>query len=504
MLARHGGDRDTDLARSLTTDDRSRLGQRDIALASVDLDKHQGSVHATAILSQPNPFPGPTFDSGAALPHRSGRREPLTHAAMHDTAIPLLKQRPAITARTALVSTATPDRGGAPVRSLYIHVPFCFHKCHYCDFYSIVDTRDRQQSFLARLETELEAMAPWAAGVPLLTVFVGGGTPSLLRRDLWERLLKRLGELFDLSLMGGDRAGEFTVECNPETVSAELMHTLHAGGVTRVSVGAQSFDRHQLKTLERWHDPENVPRAIELARQAGIARQSVDLIFGIPGQSLDAWRADLERALGLGTEHLSCYNLTYEPGTAMTARLKRGEFQAADEDLEVEMYRLTLDTLRGRGLERYEVSNYSRPGQECRHNLAYWRQEQWLATGPSASAHVGGQRWKNIARLDDYLSVSENGFAPITDFEAPDPRRGLSERIMTGLRLGEGLDSRPVLEAAERLDPNAPARLGGVARRNADNALLADSDDRWILTDEGFLLADGIVLEFMEALDAPL
>ncbi|MEX2219786.1 MAG: radical SAM family heme chaperone HemW [Phycisphaerales bacterium] len=452
----------------------------------------------------------------------------------HDTAMPVLGQR-RLSAGAALRTVPRPGDAGSPgrARSLYIHIPFCFHKCHYCDFYSLVDTRDRQEPFVLRLERELAALAPWASGGPLDTIFVGGGTPSLLRVDLWERLLAALSGLFDLSAMGGGH-GEFTVECNPETVTPALMATLAGGGVNRVSIGAQSFDPRHLKTLERWHDPENVGRAVELARSAGIARQSVDLIFAIPGQTLDDWSADLGRALALGTTHVSCYSLTYEPGTAMTARLKRGEFPRADEDLEVEMHRLTLARLRAAGLERYEVSNYARPGDEARHNLAYWRQEQWLAAGPAASAHVGGHRWKNIPRLDDYLGLDDGGFAPITDHEPPDARRALAERIMTGLRLAEGLDSAAILAAAAALAPDegatargvlaaqqcatgdphrcaedgerwhpssAPARLLAAVSTHAARGHLQPSPGRWRLTDAGFLFADGIAADLMAALD---
>jgi coproporphyrinogen III oxidase-like Fe-S oxidoreductase len=252
----------------------------------------------------------------------------------------------------------------------------------------------------------------------------------------------------------GSGDGEFTVECNPETVTPELMEILVQGGVNRVSMGAQSFNPVHLKTLERWHDPASVPRALSIARDAGISRRSIDLIFGIPGQTLDDWKSDLDAALALGTTHLSCYNLTYEPNTAMTARKNRGEFAAADEDLEVEMYSATLAALRAAGLERYEVSNYARPGDEARHNLAYWHQEQWLAAGPSASAHVAGHRWKNLPRLDDYLSFSDEGFAAITDHEPPDAQRALAERIMTGLRLARGLRSNP--SPQQRRPPRQP------------------------------------------------
>ncbi|GJQ28451.1 MAG: coproporphyrinogen III oxidase [Phycisphaerae bacterium] len=381
--------------------------------------------------------------------------------------------------------------------SLYLHVPFCFHKCHYCDFYSLVDTRDRQAPFVDRLIEELAALAP-SAQRPLQTIFVGGGTPSLLRTDLWERLLAALDRWYDLaSIRAG--SGEFTVECNPETVTPDLTATLRAGGVTRVSMGAQSFNRTHLKALERWHDPDNVPRALTLARDAGISRASIDLIFAIPGQSLADVEQDLDTALRLGVTHLSCYALTYEPHTAMTARLTRGEFQRADEDLEADMFLLIRERLAAAGLSAYEVSNFARPGEECRHNLAYWRQDSWLAAGPSASGHLAGVRWKNAPRLDDYLASSTDGFAPIVEFEPLDPRRALAERLMTGLRLREGLDEADMLDQAARLDHAAPARLRACAERHR-RAGLMHPGPRWALTDSGILIADRAAVEFLAAL----
>lgn len=420
-----------------------------------------------------------------------------------DTALPQTQQRRRASARAPLAAGPAPGSPGfRPARSLYIHIPFCFHKCHYCDFYSLVDTRDRQEGFTHRLIRELTALAPWASASPLRTIFVGGGTPSLLRPALWATLLNALDRLFDLSDIRAGR-GEFTVECNPETVSAPLMELLRAGGVDRVSLGAQSFQPGHLKTLERWHDPANVARALQLARDAGIPRQSLDLIFAIPGQTPDDWRRDLDSALALGTEHLSCYSLTYEPGTAMTARLRRGDFRPADEALELEMHQIALDTLRAAGLDRYEVSNYARPGAESRHNLAYWRQEDWLAAGPSASAHIAGHRWKNIPRLDDYLEHGDEGFAPITDHEPPDPARAVAERIMTGLRLREGLPHTPLLADAESARPGSAERLEAVAARLQGEGLLVVNGPVWALTDRGLLLADALTVDFMAALDGP-
>lgn len=396
------------------------------------------------------------------------------------------------------------ERLTTPPESLYIHVPFCFHKCHYCDFYSFVDTQDRQPGFVERLLQELAALGRHAGvgeggKARLRTIFVGGGTPSLLRADLWERLLGGLRQHFDLS----DPTLEFTVECNPETVTSELMATLAGGAVNRVSIGAQSFDATHLKTLERWHDPENVARALALADGAGIRRRNVDLIFGIPGQTMAQWEADLRRALALcpGIDHLSCYALTYEPNTAMTQRLKRGEFTRADEDSEADMYTLCVDMLRAHGLDRYEVSNFARPGSECRHNLAYWRQDQWLAAGPSGSAHIAGQRWKNVPRLTDWMEgVAESGgYSPIDDFEGPDASRALSERIMMGLRIREGVDVARAIADAVRI--GCGNRLERAVARQQSLGLLEHAGGRWVLTERGYLQADGVAAALMSAIE---
>lgn len=409
-----------------------------------------------------------------------------------------------------------------PIRSLYLHTPFCVHKCHYCDFYSFVDTRDQQDSFIARLIDELRALSPHAAGLPLQTVFVGGGTPSLLRLNLWERLLGAIDELFDLSLIrhatsANQESGqaEFTVECNPESTTPELVRLLRAGGVNRVSIGAQSFHPRHLKTLERWHDPANVARAVELARESGIARQSIDLIFAIPGQTLEEWRADLRSALEIGTTHLSCYNLTYEPNTAMTRRLRLGEFEPVAEETEARMFEVTAAVLHDAGLERYEVSNFSRHGDESLHNLAYWRQEQWLAAGPSASGHAwagpdmrrGSWRWKNVPRLGDYLASGGDGdaLAPVVDLESPDPLRLCRERIMMGLRLREGLDAASLLADLRAVAPEMEDRLISRARREQDAGhLVIDAQaGRWTLTDAGVLLCDHIAGSLMKTLIGP-
>lgn len=422
----------------------------------------------------------------------------------HDTALPLLRQRPGEPRACPLAQIAAdPAHPRGHPEALYIHTPFCFHKCHYCDFYSIVDTRDRQLDFAARLAEELHALGQWHGrptdARPLRSIFVGGGTPTLMGETPWHIVLDALHRAFEI-----DPDAEFTVECNPETASPDLLALLASRGVNRLSIGAQSFDPALLKVLERWHDPDNVPRAVEIARGAGIANLSLDLIYAIPGQSLDQWQSDLDRALALQPSHLSCYCLTYEPGTAMTRRLELGQVHATPDDLAADMQMTTFQVLQDAGLNRYEVSNFARPGAECRHNLAYWRQHPWLAAGPSASAHVAGHRWKNVPHLDKYLaSARASPLPPVIDHELPDARRALVELLMTGLRITEGVDAARVLEDGACISAQTPGRLSTGASVCESRAWLDVTPTRWKPTDAGMLFADAIAIEFMSALDRP-
>ena len=417
------------------------------------------------------------------------------------------------------VFSGLPD--GTRASSLYLHVPFCFHKCHYCDFYSFVDSRDQQGAFVDALEIEIERIAPWGpTPAPLDTIFVGGGTPTLLTVPLWERLLNTLDRLFPLAQ---SPQREMSIECNPETATKELFDVLHAGGFNRISIGAQSFDAGLLKVLERWHEPDSVKRALALAQRAGIDRASIDLIFAIPGQSLEMWDRELDVLCSFAREglidHASCYALTYEPNTAMTTRLNRGEFDPIDEDTEAAMYERTVERLAEVGLERYEVSNFAKPGSECRHNLAYWQQLNWLAAGPSASGHmgvgsgvgsgggggggggwVGGHLWKNVPRLGDWMKsvTASGGWCEIVDHEPPDARRSLAERIMLGVRIAEGI---PMSELISRSAPlGAADRMQTEIYHQQELGFVAPIEDVLRLTDPGFLHADGVASALMQTL----
>lgn len=373
---------------------------------------------------------------------------------------------------------------GVRLEGVYIHVPFCFHKCHYCDFYSFVDTRDQQGAFTARLCDELRTVGP-SIRSRVRTIFIGGGTPTLLAVEHWRRLLDVLRETLPL-----DEALEFTVEANPETVTPELARVLVEGGVNRVSLGAQSFQPELLRQLERWHDPANVARSMVILRDAGVKQLNLDLIFAIPTQTLDDWRADLETALALTPEHLSCYGLMYEPNTPLTVKLRAGRIVRAEEDLEADMYELLLGVTASAGFEQYEISNFAKPGSACQHNLVYWRNENWWAFGPSASGHVDGLRWKNVPRLGDYLA--HRPWAPIMDVERLDESARIGEWLMLRLRLNEGIARE---ELAARLVSGDQRWV--VIARHVEIGLLGWRDDRLMLTSRGRLVADEVLADLV-------
>jgi len=409
-----------------------------------------------------------------------------------------LQQTPdsAILPRRAVASA----RSDEPIRGLYLHIPFCFHKCHYCDFYSIVDRHDRQAAFVERMTDELHAVSRAAGQATRLeTLFVGGGTPTLLHPDLWRRLLDALHATFDLTHLL-----EWTVEANPETVTPELLDVLVAGGVNRLSIGAQTFNPDHLQTLERWHEPQSVRRAVDQAHKTGLYNLNLDLIFAIPGQSLADWEADLDAALALAPAHLSCYALTYEPHTPLTARMQRGRITPADEQLEAEMYERTIDRLTAAGFEHYEVSNFARktppagepevtetPGsRRCRHNRLYWLNGQWLAVGPSASGHVAGRRWKNRPHLGRYLA-SQGGAPVVPDsIEQLDPDGSFGEQLMLRLRLIDGVP-------LGWLEPRLDRRRSEAIDAFVSDGLLQRTADRLRLTRRGLLIADSVLAELL-------
>jgi len=377
--------------------------------------------------------------------------------------------------------------GSHAFRGVYAHVPFCRHKCHYCDFYSFVDAEDRRAAYVTRAMAEVDA---WAEVVrqPLETLFVGGGTPTMLASEQLSALLSHLSTRLPWR---EDR--EWTVEANPETVDAAMARTLVKAGVTRVSMGAQSFQPRLLQALERHHDPVSVTRAVGHLKAAGIGQVNLDLIYAVPGATLAEWQDDLGQALALQPDHVSCYGLMYESNTPLGQRHARGQVQAAPEELELAMHRVACEVLGGAGLEHYEISNWARPGARCRHNELYWRNDDWLAIGPSASGHAAGLRWRNVPRLGDWLAGGP--WSPVQDVERLDDDGQVGEAFMMGLRLLEGMALDRVESLLSRGAKSVPRRLA--LARHHEAGLLETAGDRLKLTESGRMLASQVAMDLL-------
>lgn len=378
----------------------------------------------------------------------------------------------------------------APIDGLYVHIPFCFHKCHYCDFYSITrQSPERMEQFVGRVLDEARLWNDSAVRPRIKTVFFGGGTPSLLPVEQMARLLTGLQERFDLS-----GVNEWTVEVNPATANLDALRSMRALGVTRISLGAQSFEKSELATLERHHDPFDVEMTIDLAQQAGFERINLDLIYAIPGQTLTTWLASIERAIDLGVDHISAYALTYEPSTPLAVLKRLGRIKPADESLELEMLRLVRARLESSGLYAYEISNHARPGQECRHNLMYWTGGSYMGLGPSAASHVAGVRFKNLPHIRHWEQAIDARTLPWVDVEFLSPAQRAGERIMLGLRLARGVSLR---EIGIEFDVDLLTQHHSLLCKLKSENLIVFDDDQLKLTARGVELSDAISSEFV-------
>lgn len=380
-------------------------------------------------------------------------------------------------------------RGVSRPFGVYVHVPYCAARCGYCDFNTYVAPQAERDGYAAvaiaeiRLAArELERLAAAPAAVD--TVFFGGGTPTLLTPEDLGAILAAIRD--ELGLAPG---AEVTTEANPESVDERALAALLDAGVTRVSFGMQSAAPHVLAVLDRVHTPGRAVQALREARAAGFEHVSADLIFGTPGESAEDWRASLEAALSGEPDHVSAYGLTVEPGTALAARVRRGELPEPDDDTMADRYAVAEAVLTAAGLGWYEVSNWAADDDaRCRHNLGYWRDGDWWAIGPGAHGHLAGVRWWNVRRPADHARLVGEGAIPEAGRESLSPEQRETERVMLGLRMAEGL-------ALDGLDADAVAPLA------ADGLLDAEAlrSGRAVLTLRGRLLADHAVRSLLPA-----
>jgi putative oxygen-independent coproporphyrinogen III oxidase len=320
----------------------------------------------------------------------------------------------------------------------YVHIPFCARRCPYCDFRISVGREEARDRYVASVVAEIEREADW---LPLAAVYFGGGTPSYLGAGGLEKILAALERRFGIAA-----GAEISLEANPEDWSAALVQALAAAGFTRVSLGAQSLDPSVLRTLGRVHTPEQVPAAVDLARKAGFRSVNLDLIFGTPGESPTSWERTVAKALAADSDHVSCYALTIEPGTEMFQRVAGSE-AAPDPDDQADRYEAADRLLSAAGLNRYEVSNWARPGHECRYNQAVWAQGEYAAFGMAAHRFRDGVRGHNLQRLDAYLAAVEAGRSPFIATEKVTGWDREVERVFLGLRRAGGVRAGPAGEA---------------------------------------------------------
>ncbi len=364
------------------------------------------------------------------------------------------------------------------VSHLYVHVPFCARRCGYCDFVTLVDRRGQHEAYVDALLAELE-LERGSLAAELETVYLGGGTPTFAKPRALERLLRSLPP-----------AAEVTVEANPETVTPALVDLLRRAGVSRVSLGAQSFEPRLLAALERRAGPEDVRRAVRLLREGGLDNVSIDLIYGIPGQSAADLEGDLQAALALGPEHISCYELEAKPGTRFTHA--HGVELARQAEAMEGYFELVVATLTAAGYRWYETSSFCREGRRSRHNLATWLGRDYLGLGIGAVSTVAGRRWRNRPGLAAYLRALDAGRLPPRELEPLGPATRRGERLMVGLRLDEPL---PLAEVEGAYDPRGLVRLERLG-------LLERLGDGVRLTSRGRFLGGGATVELLAEMPA--
>jgi putative oxygen-independent coproporphyrinogen III oxidase len=372
--------------------------------------------------------------------------------------------------------------GHSPSSGLYVHIPFCQTKCPYCDFYSVTD-----QTLISAYLTALDAEARLYRGrfPGFDSLFLGGGTPSWLGEAQIAELIKNLRQHF---VFASD--SEITLEANPDDMSADKLALYRDLGINRLSLGVQSFDEAELRFLQRRHTAAQTAAAIELIRAAGFTNLGLDLMYGLPGQSLDAWTKTLETALTFNPEHLSCYQLTLAPETPMGRRFAAGSLTPLDEETQRDFFLLTANYLTARGYLHYEVSNFAREEKYiCRHNLKYWSHTPYLGLGPGAHSFLAGRRWWNLSSVEKYVAALNAGESPVAEAESLTPAQIRLETLALGFRTREGVSLATLREL-----PGADAMVAALVRAG----LVRVDRGRVIATLQGLVVADQLPLSFVD------
>ena len=377
-------------------------------------------------------------------------------------------------------------RQGKPALGLYIHIPFCKAKCAYCDFYSLAHSEEKMDAYMAALLRHLEEVAPRAAGMQVDTVYFGGGTPSYLGAARLCRILQTVLRRYDVA-----RDAEITLEANPDSAGDwKELRKLRRAGFNRLSLGVQSTDDALLRRIGRVHTYEQVQQAVMAARKATFTNLSLDLIYGLPGQTMEDWQRTLADAVALGPEHLSCYGLKLEEGTPLWQQ--RQTLTLPDDDAQADLYLYTVAALGEMGYEQYEISNFAKSGKESRHNLKYWRMEEYAGFGPGAHSDFGGVRYGYVRDIDSYIA----GRLVLSESETDSTLARDYEYVMLSLRTAAGID-RQTFEKRyrQRFQP-----METLFEQYEKAGLASRTEGGWRLTPKGFLVSNSIIAALQEAL----
>ena len=371
---------------------------------------------------------------------------------------------------------------------IYVHIPFCRSKCHYCDFYSVTDLDSMMRDhYLDAICDHIRETGPLAPNYRVDTVYFGGGTPSYFGADGLAVILSTIRRFFDVA---GD--AEITFEANPDSITPRLLRKLRNEGFNRVSLGVQCSDNAILKAIGRPHDYEDAVAAVKMIRKAGYKNLSLDLIYGLPDQNLESWQNTLRQVLSLQPEHISCYGLKLEEGTPMCQR--QNQLWLADDDMQADMYLATVEILRSKGYRQYEISNFCKRGRESRHNMKYWTGGEYLGFGPDASSDFAGKRFTIIRDLQGYISGIRSGGQILEDIQSIPQRERAGEYLITYLRTTHGISAEEYEN--KFLLPFAPLEKALEQCRQHGHALRG-MDGRWHLTAEGFLLSNSIITDLL-------
>ena len=372
---------------------------------------------------------------------------------------------------------------------IYVHIPFCRSKCDYCDFYSLAGREREMDRYQKALLAHMRETAPLAQGIPVDTIYFGGGTPSFYGAKRIRELLTHLHKLFQV-----EKDAEITVECNPDSVDLRELKILRKAGVNRISLGMQSADAGELQRIHRIHTPRQTDQAAEWVRKLKFPSLSLDLIYGLPGQTMDSWRATVEHALSLLPQHLSCYGLKVEEGTPLARRVEEGEV-LPDDDQQADLYLWTVGRLERAGLPQYEISNFAKPGHESRHNLRYWLTQPYIGFGPGAHSDFGGRRYSFVRDLEGYIRGVLEGGDVIDSSELIPQRERCGEYLMLRLRTTRGVDALEYRNAYFMDFAPLEARLRKFA---AQGWAEQTPEGRWRFTPRGFLVSNQLIGDLLE------